>query len=431
MSTIEQLRSGGPPEKGGDDGRRRWYYVLGALAIAVVAAVVLAVVITSDDDEEGAPPGPTTTTVPVTTTEADTDGEGTVTSTTAAPAVDRSTAIWPVAGSGDRFDDPVDAARDFAVRFLAFPEPRVGEFQRGDSRSGEVEIRPTADGPVTTVMLRQLTGEESWSVLGVATTDLEVTAPRAGDEIRSPVAVTGSALAFEGHVTVQVRQDGDADPLGEGFVTGGGDVVRPFAGSVGFDPPDQRYGSVVFLVHTPRDGSVWQAATVRVRLGEGAAVPAACGDFRPARPPLAADEMEVTLYFGCDRAGTGEAQPIPVHRAVPRSEGVLRASLGALLEGPTAEEVDAGISSWFSPATAGLLRNVTLSEGHAVVDLGDLRSVIPNASTSAGSALLLSQLDATVFQFPTVESVEYRLEGSCEAFTEWLQTGGCEPRTRR
>lgn len=28
------------------------------------------------------------------------------------------------------------------------------------------------------------------------------------------------------------------------------------------------------------------------------------------------------------------------------------------------------------------------------------------------------------------QAAEYRINGSCEAFTEWLQYGGCEPRTR-
>ncbi len=60
-----------------------------------------------------------------------------------------------------------------------------------------------------------------------------------------------------------------------------------------------------------------------------------------------------------------------------------------------------------------------------MVDVGDLRPLIPNASTSAGSEMLLAQLGATVFQFPTVASVEYRIEGSCDAFFEWLQRG-CE-----
>ena len=77
-----------------------------------------------------------------------------------------------------------------------------------------------------------------------------------------------------------------------------------------------------------------------------------------------------------------------------------------------------------------MLRGVTITEGHAVVDFDDLRPVIPNASSSAGSERLLAQLDATVFQFSSVESVEYRINGDCEAFNEWLQFGGCDRRTR-
>jgi hypothetical protein len=64
-----------------------------------------------------------------------------------------------------------------------------------------------------------------------------------------------------------------------------------------------------------------------------------------------------------------------------------------------------------------------------VVSFGDLRPIIPNASTSAGSQLLLAQLDATVFQFSTVRSVEYRIDGSCARFFEWLQLA-CAVRSR-
>ena len=51
---------------------------------------------------------------------------------------------------------------------------------------------------------------------------------------------------------------------------------------------------------------------------------------------------------------------------------------------------DRGYTSWFSPATAGALRNVTIKDGTAYVDLADLRSTIPNASTSCGSAAFLA-----------------------------------------
>src|SRR5690606_40890265 len=109
---------------------------------------------------------------------------------------------------------------------------------------------------------------------------------------------------------------------------------------------------------------------------------------------------------------------------------VLRASLNALLAGPTDAEREASLGSWFSAETVGMVRSVTIDDGHAVVDFDDLRPVIPNASTSAGSARLLAQLDATVFQFRNVESVEYRIEGSCADFNEWLQHGGCAARPR-
>jgi hypothetical protein len=37
--------------------------------------------------------------------------------------------------------------------------------------------------------------------------------------------------------------------------------------------------------------------------------------------------------------------------------------------------------------------------------------------------MLLQELNGTVFQFPEIRSVEYRMEGSCDLFWEWLQYG--------
>jgi hypothetical protein len=138
--------------------------------------------------------------------------------------------------------------------------------------------------------------------------------------------------------------------------------------------------------------------------------------------------MEVKAYFTC-----GEASLAPVYRLVPRSPATLRASLDALLAGPSAEERAASLVSWFSADTAQMLRSVAVHDDHqAIVDFDPrLPDVIPNASSSAGSAQLLAQLDATVFQFRAVESVEYRLGGDCGAFGEWLQYGGCEHHTRQ
>jgi hypothetical protein len=50
---------------------------------------------------------------------------------------------------------------------------------------------------------------------------------------------------------------------------------------------------------------------------------------------------------------------------------------------------------------------------------------VDNASTSNGSTFFLGELYANAFQFEDVESVEFQINGSCEAFWEFLQAGEC------
>lgn len=404
--------------------RRAW--TIAAVTLAVVVAAALAVwVATGDDDETNG----TTPTTAATTTTAPSSTTSVPGPTTTVPPITDPTVMWPFPASTTRYATPAEAARSFATEFLGFDDPLVGDFRQGDSRSGEVPIRPRAQGPETTVLVRQVGPGDSWFVLGAATANIEVDEPGALAEISSPVPLRGRAHAFEGTVQVEVREDGQLGAIGESFVTGGGDELRPFQGTVEFRSPGAPRGAVVFLTRSAENGQVWEAAAVRVAFGTGGVDTEACGDYRPPRPQPGPEQMEVKAFFNCG-ADAEEISPFAVYRLVPRSPQVLRASLEALLAGPTDAESGASLSSWFSSETEGMLRSVVITDGHAVVDFEDLRPVIPNASTSAGSALLLSQLDATVFQFATVRSVEYRIEGSCEAFTEWLQFGGCERRTR-
>ena len=110
--------------------------------------------------------------------------------------------------------------------------------------------------------------------------------------------------------------------------------------------------------------------------------------------------------------------------AAPRvatDAGVLRSALTQLLAGPTEAETEAGLRSWFSADTAGMLNSVAISQRVARIDFDNFASLMPNASSSCGSASLLAQLDATVLQFDTVDSALYSFEGSPAAFYEWLQ----------
>jgi spore germination protein GerM len=160
------------------------------------------------------------------------------------------------------------------------------------------------------------------------------------------------------------------------------------------------------------------------------AISAGCGDAEspvtddaaarsPARVEVPATR-EVAVYFTVDERTRA------VRRPVAEGEDALAAALQALLRGPTGAESDSGITSFFSERTAGMLRGVELdTAGRATIDFGDLRPLIPNASTSAGSGIMLAELDATVFQFDEVRSARYRIEGDCDAFWNWLQRG-CE-----
>ena len=138
------------------------------------------------------------------------------------------------------------------------------------------------------------------------------------------------------------------------------------------------------------------------------------------------------VYFTCPDA------PVPpgvaaVLREAP-AEGVsvrLESALRALLEGPTRDEAAAGFTSWFSSQTAQSLNSVAVSDdGRAAVNFADFSALIPNASTSNGSRMLLAELNTTTFQFAEIASVEYRFDGSCDAFWTWLQAGSCQVAAR-
>lgn len=266
-----------------------------AAAVLVVAALAATLlggggdaddVRTADDRTTTTePPSTTTTSAPDTTTSTTasttttTAGGGTTegaTSTDTAPPppveVDASVPIWPRTHEDLRFEDPVDAARSFAVDFVGFSSPSVGSFQGGDAE-GQVLVRPSGgSGPSSAVSVRRLE-DGTWWVVGSAAADIVLDSPGTGARASCPMRVTGSALAFEGTVQVEVRDDYSTTPIGSGFVTGGGDVARPFDGTIdcsyagieGRSP----YVTVLLTTASAEDGSILQATARRVVANAG------------------------------------------------------------------------------------------------------------------------------------------------------------------
>jgi hypothetical protein len=131
-------------------------------------------------------------------------------------------------------------------------------------------------------------------------------------------------------------------------------------------------------------------------------------------------QVVVKVFAPRAPASTTCERVYPLRRTVT-PPAVLTGALHALLAGPTASERRHGYGGWFSARTAHSLRSVRVTRAVAYVDLRDLRRVIPNASSSCGSALLLAQLDRTVTQFPSVRRAVYSINGDPRAFYEWLQ----------
>ena len=262
---------------GGSDGGRRTVLIVVAVVAVVavlggVAGGLVAFLVAGDDDSPlGASATPSTETVATTTSVLATTAATAPASTdapTSSPSpstpVDASTAVWPTE-SGPVYTNPVAAARGFAVDFVGFRQPVVGSFRQGDARSGEVDVRANADGFVTTVLVRQLGGGGRWFVLGSVTDNIQPTEPDPLAKVSSPLRVRGRSTAFEGDVSVEVRQDGRRAPIGTGFVKGGANgQMGPFDGIVTFERPTATAGAVLFLTHSANDGRVLEASTVRV-----------------------------------------------------------------------------------------------------------------------------------------------------------------------
>ncbi|MHB8827491.1 MAG: Gmad2 immunoglobulin-like domain-containing protein [Acidimicrobiales bacterium] len=225
-------------------GSRRWLSTLVVVVVVAVAAFAAGYLVHSTTTT-------TTTSPPATTTTTTLDSTW--------------VATWPTSSSTIRYATPTAAALGFATSVLHMTSPVARAFQRGDTRSGEVPIVTTTNGPVTTVLVRQLTSDNSWWVLGSACAAVNITLPHALDTVSSPLTLTGQSTAFEAVINYSLYQDDVAAPMVSGTAMGGSNgVMGPFSTTVTFAAPAHRYGVLVVYTRSAKDGSVLEASAIRV-----------------------------------------------------------------------------------------------------------------------------------------------------------------------
>ena len=234
----------------------RWWHPA-AMAVPALIVGLLATGCGDGDSNEG---DGTTTSADGSTTTTSTRAASTTTTTsnatttTAAPTTTTAgisqPAVWPAAGTV--FATPEEAARSFVQTVLGVP-PTLGEFQQGDSRSGEMPVLSPGEGGGTAVergllALRQLGSANGWFVLAAVNDVPTIEVP----DTPVPAAklrVTGTAIGFEATVIVSAWLPGGTTPLDK-QVTQAGEmgVAGPF--DVELDLSTAPAGSTVAIVVT-------------------------------------------------------------------------------------------------------------------------------------------------------------------------------------
>ena len=254
-------------------------WVFRSLRVAACVVLVASLAACGDDDDEGttselstsavvettaAPPtsgaastvvgttttasgAETTTTAEVTTTTAEV-----TTTTTMSPTGLEQLAIWPAADIV--FVTPEAAAEDFVAQVLGVP-PTLGEFQQGDSRSGEIEVFSPGEGDAGRavvrglLLLRQLGPENGWFVLAAVNDNASIIEPGSGERVvAGPVTVEGVARGFEASVVVTAFVAGAAGQELDQQITMGGAFETPEPFSVTVDLSQASPGEIVVLL---------------------------------------------------------------------------------------------------------------------------------------------------------------------------------------
>ena len=144
-------------------------------------------------------------------------------------------------------------------------------------------------------------------------------------------------------------------------------------------------------------------------------------------------QVIISVPFECGNDTIAPTRGIGVPRIVPEQGGAtvdrIEWMLRSLLAGPTDDERMVGFVSAFDEATADALNGVSFSDGHVVADFNDA-IIVNNMSTSTGSVFFNAELLRGVFQQADVDSVEFQLNGDCEAWSALFESDGCRVITR-
>ena len=174
------------------------------------------------------------------------------------------TRLWPPPSSSRLFDDPRSAAEAMARELLGFDRPVVAGLRGIGADTGEVDIRPTTDGPTTVVeVVRSGAG---WAVRAARSEEITIEQPAPGATVAGAVAYLGTASSPDGFVELRVHVDGQRVPLATTSIATGLSSTRlAIEGVLGWWEPATGWGALV-TVSRDDGGAVWAATAVPIQL---------------------------------------------------------------------------------------------------------------------------------------------------------------------
>ncbi len=156
-----------------------------------------------------------------------------------------------------------------------------------------------------------------------------------------------------------------------------------------------------------------------------------CNPPDPLAPGIG--QVTITVFYECGNDTVTPTPGVGVARLVPEQGGEaidrIEWTLRSMVAGPTDDERAVGIVSVFDATTAEALDSVTLTDGRLVVDFNDA-IIINNMGTATGMVQFNADLHRNVFQHPEVDSVEFHLNGDCQAWSALFEDDGCRVKTR-
>lgn len=158
-------------------------------------------------------------------------------------------AVWPAPGV--TYDDPEAAAADFASTVFGFAA-NLGEFQAGDARRGEIEVRSPEEAGGTAIrsvlLLRQLGPDDAWYVLAAISGTNTIDSPTSASQVPAgPLTVTGSGRGFEGLLVAEAFLAETGTRLDQQLAqVGSMEETEPY--TVTLDVSDAQSGSTVIVI---------------------------------------------------------------------------------------------------------------------------------------------------------------------------------------